>query len=220
MVNHETRPYIMTCETCGKPTSRRINSQCVDCYLASNLPSAVDYEEEPWVWANNTQSPKPRKHVKLDEETERLGRAIVEESFELSDDGSSLFLILKSGRYEVPLTVESIDALASRSGILVGKWLVYRHREKIDDAWLTIARATFDRTLGRGAKVSTREKDNKRHVICVYTSNYLDLEDVKRVRGLLRNMGFAEQLCYKPDIYTYLNVYSGTTQLSPCRYRE
>jgi hypothetical protein len=80
---------------------------------------------------------------------------------------------------------------------------------------------SFDEVLGSSAKVSTAAKDppEKPHVICVYTRNYLDLDDVKRVRGTMRNLGFTEPLCYKPDLYTYLNIYTGTTKVSPCRYR-
>ena len=139
----------------------------------------------------------------------------------MSEDGKSVALPLEKGNFEVPLIPEAIDKLAVRTGILGGKWLVYRARNESDSAWLTIARATFNRTLGSGAKVSTAEEDEaKRHVICIYTRNYLDLEDVKRVRGLLRDMGFTESLCYKPDIYTYLDIYKGTTKLSPCRFRD
>ena len=210
-----------SCKTCSKPTNRKIDSQCVECYLNSNLPSSVSYEEEPWVWANDFEPAiLSGKRPRPDEETIDLGRAIVGRRFEQSKDGKSLRLVLDKGRFEVPLTVEAIDSLALRTRLLNGKWLVYRPREQIDEAWLSIAKATFDKTLGNGAKVSTREQDNRRHVICVYTDNYLDLEDVKRVRELLREMGFTDRLCYKPDIYTYLDIYSGTTRMSPCRYQE
>ena len=72
-------------------------------------------------------------------------------SSEVSEDGKSLSFLLEKRRYEVPLTTEAIDKLAFKTGILVGKWLVYRPREEIDNAWLTIARATFKKTLGKGA---------------------------------------------------------------------
>ncbi len=214
--------YDLICETCGNPTGRRINHQCVECYLTSNLPSTIKNEDEPWVWANNFEPRSQfRKRTILDEATVALGRAIVDFRSKVSEDGKSVVIPLEKGRYEVPLTVEAIDKLAVRTGILGGKWLVYRVRDEIDSVWLTIARATFNRTLGTGAKVSTSEEDKaKRHVICIYTRNYLELDDVKRVRGLLKDMGFTESLCYKPDIYTYLDIYHETTSLSPCRYRE
>ena len=210
------------CETCGNPTGRTVDRQCVECYLTTNLPSKTNYEDEDWVWANNFEPPSQfRERTKPDEETTSLRRAILDFNAKASADGKSVVLPLDKGNFEVPLSVEAIDKLAVRTGILGGKWLVYRARDEIDSAWLTIARATFNRTLGRGAKVSTAEEDEaKEHVICVYTRNYLDLDDIKRVRGILRDMGFTESLCYKPDIYTYLDIYKGTTKLSPCRFRE
>jgi hypothetical protein len=221
MVNREKSSHSLTCATCGNPTGRRIDHQCVECYLTTNLPSKIKNEDEPWVWANNFEPPNQfRKRTKPDEETVALSRAIIDSSAKVSEDGKSLVLPLPKAQHEIPLNVEAIDKLAVRTGILVGKWLVYRPRDEIDSAWLTIARATFNKKLGIGAKVSTAERDKARHVICIYTRNYLDLDDIKRIRSLLRDMGFTESLCYKPDIYTYLDIYSGTTNLSPCRYRE
>jgi len=46
------------------------------------------------------------------------------------------------------------------------------------------------------------------HLICVYTEDYTDIEDVIRVERELRSLGITEALFYKPDIYTYLNIYS------------
>ena len=201
-----------------------MNEECVDCYLKSHLPTAV--KDEPWVWAHNFAPPSfLLGKGKPDQGTATLRKAIVEGSFEVSSDGRSISLQLEEGRrYELPLTVETLDQLALRTRMLVGKWLIYRPRNEIDKAWLVVAKATFDKTLGRGAKVSTvssvAENREGSHVICVYTRNYLDLEDVDRVRSLLRKRGFVEPLCYKPDIYTYLNIYYGTTKIQPCRYRE
>ena len=46
------------------------------------------------------------------------------------------------------------------------------------------------------------------HVICVYTEDYTDAEDVMRVERELRSLGITEVLFYKPDIYTHLNIYA------------
>ena len=102
----------------------------------------------------------------------------------------------------------------------MGKWLIYRNAADIDETWKKIATALFNNELGTSAKARTAMQKQRSHVICVYTHNYLDLDDVKRVREKLKEMGFTEALCYKPDLYTYLNIYSGTTMLTPCRYRE
>ena len=46
------------------------------------------------------------------------------------------------------------------------------------------------------------------HLICVYTDNYADEDEVMRVEKELRSLGITGTLCYKPDIYTYLNIYA------------
>ena len=103
---------------------------------------------------------------------------------------------------------------------LLEKWLIYRNTSEINTAWETIAKSTINGELGTSAKVSTAMKKSKRHVICVYTENYIDFEDVMRVQKKLEQLGFTERLCYKPDIYTYLGIYYRATHLSPCRYKE
>ncbi len=130
MVSHEKSPDTLTCETCGKATRQRMDGQCVECYLTTSLPSKV--EDEPWVWADSFELPNlSRKRTKPDEETLALGRAVLDHRSEVSKDGKSLSLILEQGRYEVPLTVDAIDELALRTGILGGKWLVYRSVMKL-----------------------------------------------------------------------------------------
>ena len=213
--------YALTCKTCGKETNRTMDHECVDCYLSSHLPSKVS--DDPWVWALGFRPTPTSEHEEPDPETISLGRAIINGKVETVSDGQVLRIWLdENNHHDVPLTTGALDSLAQRTRIRLGKWLVYRSRSEIDKAWKLIAKSVFDKALGSSAKVSTAAEasSERRHVICVYTRNYLNLEDVGRVRRLLGDMGFTEPLCYKPDIYTYLNIYSGTTKLSPCRYRE
>ena len=119
----------------------------------------------------------------------------------------------------LPLTEESLDWGAQNYEITSGKWLVFRPRDQIDDVWVMIEDGTRKELLGIASKVSTLQQGKMRHVICVYTYNYLDEEDVFRVREKLRDLGIEELLYYKPDIYTKLGIYSGTTKLRPWRYK-
>ena len=204
----------MNCELCGKLITRSIDRQCIDCYIDSNLPT--DVHDEPWIYVSSFKKKRSRKG-KFDE---NLALAIASMTAEISEDKTAIILDLDGKRVSVPLSVEKLDQLAQKSGILIGKWLVYRSNSEINDVWKTIAKSTINGGLGTSAKVGTAMQNDRRHVICVYTRNYFDFDDVMEVREKLRLLGFSETLCYKPDIYTYLGIYYKTTPLSPCRYRK
>lgn len=207
----------MKCRSCGNSITRSINRLCVDCYIGCNLPTEVN--NTPWIRAFSFSRGTERR-LREDKLDEKLASAITSMKAKISEDRTAIVLEVEERRISIPVTVEKLDELAQKSGILVGKWLIYRSNSEIDDVWKIIARATFDGGLGRSAKVSTAMQKNRRHVICVYTENYLDLENVMRVREKLRLLGFTDRLCYKPDIYTYLGIYYKTTPLSSCRYRK
>lgn len=93
-------------------------------------------------------------------------------------------------------------------GMTTGKWMIFRSPEEVDDVWDKITKLI---DLGKiwKAKVSHRPNEEGTHAIIVYTPNYLDQEDVWRVREILRQVCDAtETLFYKPDIYTDRHIYS------------
>ena len=187
---------------------------CIECHLNSYLPTKTD--DQPWIFVKRT---KRESLIKTPIDL-KLQLAVTFLPSEISQDKNSVVLKVDGKSFSIPVTVETLDDLAERSGVLTGKWLIYRNAAEVDRVWRTIAQATFKGVLGRSAKVSTAASRREQHVICVYTDNYLNLEDVMRVRAKLRVLGFSEQLCYKPDLYTCLGIYDGTTNLLPCRYRK
>lgn len=93
-----------------------------------------------------------------------------------------------------------------------GKWMVFVTRDKIDSVWNTIADAIRQGKLGDEAKVSTARPNpnaanEKEHVICIYTYDYRDVEDVKRIRATLRDLGISWKIPYKTDAVTYAGLY-------------
>ena len=54
-----------------------------------------------------------------------------------------------------------------------------------------------------------QNKNPNLHVICVFTENWTDKDDVMRVEKELRSLGVTGVIRYKPDIYTHLNLYHG-----------
>ncbi|KAI3435956.1 hypothetical protein D9Q98_002014 [Chlorella vulgaris] len=122
------------------------------------------------------------------------------------------------------LTAADVDALAAKHRILKGKWMLFaRSGAEADAAWAAVAKAVCaEPRLCDSAKVSSAgpEADGS-WVLCVYTENYHDSEDVQRVcRGLQRALrgGLLQdrRLLYKPDVYTHLGIYSKNQwQLKP-----
>lgn len=85
-----------------------------------------------------------------------------------------------------------------------GKWLLFDRIEKIDEYWELIKMATLKGTLGPSSKVSTSKinpnsVDHSIRVICVFTEDFNDRSDVRRVEMGIRSLGINNRLVYKLD---------------------
>lgn len=89
---------------------------------------------------------------------------------------------------------------------------------KLEDApryWQKVAEATIDNRLGIGAKISTGLGEaREERLICIYTKDFFDMDDIRRVLKGLVELGFVSVdnprgIYYKPDAYTYLDISSG-----------
>lgn len=85
-----------------------------------------------------------------------------------------------------------------------GKWLIFIQRDYIDEVWQKIKAAIQKGELGSTAKVSTTRsnplaRESKSHVICVYSYDSDDVEDVMRIREKLREIGIKRKIPYKTD---------------------
>lgn len=90
-----------------------------------------------------------------------------------------------------------------------GKWIIVRRGNIIDQSWRIIHNLVVNGKLSC-AKVVTksgnRYPENDRYVICVYVSHSQKVEEVKRVRDVLRAAGFVERLKYKTDASTVSGI--------------
>ena len=94
-----------------------------------------------------------------------------------------------------------------------GKWLIFLSETVIDRYWQKIKEAVEQGLLGETAKTSTVrhggmppevrrkkiERGDNRYVICVYTYDYQDKDDVMRIRQALRDLGIKYPIHYKAD---------------------
>ncbi len=93
-----------------------------------------------------------------------------------------------------------------------GKWLIFAPTDQIDRAWEIVKQATINGMLGEVSKVATalensNAKDNNVKVICVYTYDYEDKDDVYSIRDKLYKLGFTNRLVYKTDQATKSKKY-------------
>ena len=120
----------------------------------------------------------------------------------------------------------ALRALSLRSGCRSGKWLLRASAAFVDAQWRRVAAAVaLGRLPGvRTAKVSSRDPPagNPAHVACVYTRDWTDQADARRVRAALRERcGIHWRISYKPDIYTLLGIFAkNKLKIKPTVYTE
>lgn len=102
-----------------------------------------------------------------------------------------------------------------------GKWLIFVHVKDVDEIWAKIKKATEEGELGSSSKVATAKPnpnsaDPSRRVICVYTYDWTDREDVQRIGVALSQLGVKGKIYYKTDEDTLSGKYrvSGHTRIS------
>lgn len=90
----------------------------------------------------------------------------------------------------------------------------------VDRCWGLVAEGTANRELGSAAKVAPDDDSGRARLICVYTKDFSDRADVKRVAERLKAMGLLRKkglglgdedrgIYYKADAFTHLGITSG-----------
>jgi len=94
------------------------------------------------------------------------------------------------------------------SGPTTGKWCILVPSSHVDLAWTKVRVAVEeDKLLCAKASTALRSMGRDGHVICVYTRDWADRQDLMRAREVLRSLGFVEELGYKRDIDTWSGKY-------------
>lgn len=106
-----------------------------------------------------------------------------------------------------------------------GKWLIFVSDYFLDKIWIKIKTATEEGKLGGMVKVATAKtnpdfQNSKVKVVCVYTYDWKDKMDVKRVRDGLRNIGITRKIAYKTDEDTDQNKYKTNNSERLSKYYE
>jgi hypothetical protein len=134
--------------------------------------------------------------------------------FEQQNPGKAVGTITrKLSPYRDQLEVDLLNT-AKKFGVTSSKWMLFPKLDDLPRVWRLVAEATAEGKLGPTSKVGTWSPEDAIKgctLICVYTKDFTDMEDVKRVMRALIELGIAtreSKIYYKCDAYTYLGIKS------------
>jgi Domain of unknown function (DUF1917) len=78
-----------------------------------------------------------------------------------------------------------------------GKWMIFTNYA--DEFWPKLLKATHNGSLGVAVKAAANHRGN---LMCIYTRDYDDEKDIKRVLNGIRDLQIIQSLSYKRDIDT------------------
>lgn len=208
----------------GDSAGRQL-SETVASFL-SRLPPRATHADNcgHWIYIANPRS----KSRPTDEDRAGFmerGRGILED-FEATRSGIEASMAGKAksaiGRKLTPLRKQAeadLYAAAREKACPSGKWMLFPTAADVDRVWSLVATATAARELGHAAKVATDDGSGNvtPRLICIYTEDFSDGADVRRVLERLVRMGLVKgkgpvgeerAIYYKADAFTYLGIES------------
>lgn len=193
--------------------------ESVDSFLARLPPSTTTIEDiGPWIWVDNFYLDRSRAQpdgAAFRTAGDRLLEEYRDKRDRLEGEGIHKATVTKK-MYPDRLRLEhELLETAKSYGVTCGKWMLFPSPDYVDNVWLAIVRATAAGELGSAAKVATGDgSGTPTRLICVYTGDFSDKEDVKRVLMKLDQLGLARRgeqqgIYYKADAYTHMEINSG-----------
>ncbi|KAK4099942.1 DUF1917-domain-containing protein [Parathielavia hyrcaniae] len=216
----------------GLPGAWQVSSETIPEFLARLPPATTDWSPGlDWLWVanphdappNNDNSNPQHKPTQLarfrqgGEERLALFSAFQDKVTTTKAKGKPSSLASRQtdvadARRE---TVDDLQELAVRCNVVAGKWMLFPEPGCVNEVWGKVARATAGDELGIAAKVETRVKSDKERLICVYTRDFKDKDDVARVFNRMRELELVrpggKQIYYKSDAWTELGIYGGNS---------
>ncbi|EPS26929.1 hypothetical protein POX_g08773 [Penicillium oxalicum] len=201
------------------PRDSRGRGESSAAFLSRLSPSRTRASDiGPWIWMRESCSHGGEGDVAtFVREGTALLRAYEEEASELREahekSGAKTKAALTRKLNPLRRTLEQdIFKLARETGVTAGKWMLFPSVDSVDSVWKTVVSAWDEGELGDAAKVATDDGSGQARLICVYTDDFSDRKDVKRVLNALVARGLVDKksrpIYYKCDAYTYLDIKS------------
>ncbi|KAE8843265.1 hypothetical protein PTNB73_01310 [Pyrenophora teres f. teres] len=198
----------------GQPDAWQLGEP-IDDFIKRLPPVSTPISKCPWIWAANPhrdpcdKSPSPREDDFITRGIQLLAQSM-ETRQKIKDDGAKgpRAMVNRQLTQESKALQERITCLARETRVVSGKWMLFLKLEDVTRVWKQVVTSVIDNRLGRSCKVATDDGKNER-LICVYTKDFEDAEDVLRVLKRLDSMGLIQagkSIYYKPDAYTYLDI--------------
>lgn len=204
------------------PRSQRGKTEPIARFLSRLPPSTTETTDVgPWIWMYNPHVPYKqsedgdvptllRKGGELLQEYENES-ATLREAHDKSGAKTTTALTRKLNPMRKELEKNILD-LARETGVTHGKWMLFPSHDRVDEVWGTVVRAMEKGELGDAAKAATDGGCGKSRLICVYTEDFGDVEDVKRVVSKLVDFGLVgkgpRSVYYKSDAFNHLGINS------------
>ncbi|KAK1826854.1 hypothetical protein QBC39DRAFT_315996 [Podospora conica] len=202
----------------GVPGARQL-TETVDEFLSRLPPATTDFLTTglPWLWIANPylpREPQPQIDLFISGGTERL-RLLSDfiSMTQAKNAAKSPFAGRQQIGKERAAAAQDLRDLAVECGVVCGKWMLFPEPGAVNRVWGAVAQATANGELGPESKVDTRKPgdDGKERLICVYTRDFRDKDDVARVLNRLRRMELVrdggKQIYWKSDAWTHLGIY-------------
>jgi Domain of unknown function (DUF1917) len=202
----------------GDEMAKQLKEPLVD-FLSRLKPSKTSASTGPWIWIANPYSKRQSKCdiTGLKQEGHRLldnfagQRRSLMARYPERPPGTITKMMIPAR----DLLEEDIVNLARAKNLMNGKWMLFPNPSHVDKVWAKVAQATEAGELGTAAKVATAGEDDragKSRLICVYTEDFSDHGDVRRVLRKLKELNLIVEdqgIFYKCDAYTYLDIMNG-----------
>ena len=206
----------------GNPAGRQL-SETVASFLLRLPPLTTNVDNNGyWIYIADPRS-KSRPTDKDRAGFMRRGQEILEDfkvtkaGIEASMAGKAKSTIDRKLTSLRKQTEADLYAAAKEKGHTSGKWMLFPMADDVNRIWSLVATATANGELGHAAKVATDDGSGnvRPRLICVYTEDFSDKEDVRRVLERLVDMGLVKRkgpmgeergIYYKADAFTGLGI--------------